>query len=148
MPSMRWCAFALSVVAVSAASSKNLFPILISNVCALGANNAVGMDGSVLIQRSLNFEDTMLQFYSANPRTPADCNITSAFVHEFLVSPAAIDQFHWIGVPVTHAPFIKVDMPISPETCPYFTMYCYLYYAAYGAACLALAYRHRRLILL
>jgi hypothetical protein len=139
MPSMRWYAFALSVMAVSAASSKNLFPILISNVCALGANNAVGMDGSVLIQRSLNFEGTMLQFYSANPRTPADCNITSAFVREFLVSSSAIDQFHWIGVPVTHAPFIKVAclFPLKPAHVSRCIAICIMRHVG---ACLALAY--------
>lgn len=114
---MRWWAFALSAMAVSAASSKNLFPIIISNACALGANNAVGMDGSVLIQRGLNFEDAMLQFCSANPRTPADCNTTIAFVHEFLVSPAAMEQFHWIGVPVTQSPFIQVCVPVFLGPC-------------------------------
>lgn len=74
-------------------------PIIMSNLCSVGAHNAVGMDSSVLIRRGEDNAGAIAEFCDIFLLNPDACHRVRREVDTAMETGPGVDAFNWIMTP-------------------------------------------------
>lgn len=95
--SLKALAAACFLALATASLNRLQYPVVVSNMCALGGGTPLGVDSSVLFRRYVDVGPAVRQFCDAYLLSDVACGRVQAEMHERLTSLAHADEFAWIA---------------------------------------------------